>query len=169
MTDDRQFQSGLPSRVSLTGGKIVKRLFVLVGILAATGPAGAAELTYTPVNPSFGGNALNSSHLISTANAQRTATASDANSNGSNTTSSSSSSSTSADLFVRQLEGRLLSALASQVTEAIFGDNPQDSGTVTFGDTEITFNRGTDSISLVITDFTDGTVTEIEVPQLVSN
>ncbi|WP_245418391.1 curli assembly protein CsgF [Cohaesibacter intestini] len=146
----------------------MKRLFVLVGILAATGPVGAAELTYTPVNPSFGGNALNSSHLISTANAQRTATASDANSNASNNTTSSSSS-TSADLFVRQLEGRLLSALASQVTEAIFGDNPQDSGTVTFGDTEITFNRGTDSISLVITDFTDGTVTEIEVPQLVSN
>ncbi|PLW77732.1 curli assembly protein CsgG [Cohaesibacter celericrescens] len=141
----------------------------LTGFLLFTGPALSAELTYTPVNPSFGGNPLNSSHLISTANAQRTATASDANSSISGSSSSSSSSSTSADLFVRQLEGRLLSALASQVTEAIFGDNPQDSGTVTFGDTEISFNRGVDSITLSITDFTDGTVTNIEVPVLVSN
>ena len=147
----------------------MKRLLVIAGILVSTGAASAAELTYTPVNPSFGGNSLNSTHLISTANAQRTATASDATKSSSTSSSSSSSGTTSADLFVRQLEGRLLSALASQVTEAIFGDNPQDSGTVTFGETEITFNRGTDAISLVITDFSDGTVTEIEVPQLVSN
>ncbi|WP_245417904.1 curli assembly protein CsgF [Cohaesibacter celericrescens] len=147
----------------------MKGIIALTGFLLFTGPALSAELTYTPVNPSFGGNPLNSSHLISTANAQRTATASDANSSISGSSSSSSSSSTSADLFVRQLEGRLLSALASQVTEAIFGDNPQDSGTVTFGDTEISFNRGVDSITLSITDFTDGTVTNIEVPVLVSN
>lgn len=145
------------------------KLIALAGLLVSVSTANAAELTYQPVNPSFGGNALNSSHLISTANAQRTATASDANTSSSSNTSTSSSDNTSADLFVRQLEGRLLSALASQVTEAIFGDNPQDNGTITFGDTEITFNRETDSISLVITDFTDGTVTEIEVPQLVSN
>ncbi|KJY83001.1 curli production assembly protein CsgF [Vibrio galatheae] len=29
----------------------------------------ASELVYTPVNPSFGGNALNSSHLFNVANA----------------------------------------------------------------------------------------------------
>ncbi|MCF7503795.1 MULTISPECIES: curli assembly protein CsgF [Vibrio] len=31
--------------------------------------ANASELVYTPVNPSFGGNALNSSHLFNHANA----------------------------------------------------------------------------------------------------
>ena len=129
----------------------------------------AGELVYTPVNPSFGGNGLNSSHLFATANAQRDATARDADDGSGNGTDDGSSSGTSdADLFVRQLEGRLLSALAGQVTEAIFGTNPSDQGTVTFGSTEVTFVRTVDSISLTIVDSLDGTVTEIVVPQLVT-
>ncbi len=68
---------------------------------------------------------------------------------------------------MRQLQGRLLSALASQVTEAIFGTNPQESGTVRFGDTTVTFERSIDSIRLIITDPTG--VTEIVVPQLVTS
>lgn len=143
-------------------------LSVFIGLLAAPGTAG--DLTYTPVNPSFGGNPLNSSHLLGTANAQRQATASDANrglgagGGGTDTTPGSNN----ADLFVRQLEGRLLSALAGQVTEAIFGDNPQDSGNVTFGTTTVSFERTLESIRLLIVDNLDGTVTEIVVPQLVT-
>jgi curli production assembly/transport component CsgF len=130
----------------------------------------AQDLVYIPVNPSFGGNALNSSHLLSIANAQRDATARDANDGsefgGGGVTDTSS---TDADLFIRQLEGRLLSALAGQVTEAIFGDSPQDGGLVTFGTTTVQFDRSVDSITLLITDALDGTVTEIIVPQLVTN
>ena len=139
-----------------------------IAVLALSGPALAGDLVYTPVNPSFGGNALNSSHLLSLANAQRTATAQDANSSSGTGTGGSGgdTGNTDADLFVRQLQGRLLSALASQVTEAIFGDNPQDHGLVTFGDTTVEFIRTADSIRLIITDPTG--VTEIEVPQLVT-
>jgi curli production assembly/transport component CsgF len=64
------------------------------------------------------------------------------------------------------LQGRLLSALASQVTEAIFGDNPQDHGTIQFGGTIVEFDRSADAITLRITN-EDGTVTVITVPQLV--
>lgn len=131
----------------------------------------AADLVYQPVNPSFGGQALNSSHLLSIANAQRTATASDADSGSSGlggSAGSSASSRSNADLFVRQLEGRLLSSLAGQVTEAIFGDTPSESGTVTFGTTQVTFDRSLEEIRLVITDSLEGTVTEIVVPQLVT-
>ena len=42
--------------------------------------AWAGTLVYTPINPSFGGDPLNSSHLLGLASAQRTATASDAKS-----------------------------------------------------------------------------------------
>ncbi|WP_316862582.1 curli assembly protein CsgF [uncultured Cohaesibacter sp.] len=148
----------------------MKRLILLAGLLLASETALSSELIYTPVNPTFGGNANNSSHLLSIASAQRTATASDAeDDSSSSSTSDSDSDSTTADLFVSQLQSRLLSALASQVTEAIFGDNPQESGTITFGDTEISFNQSSSSISLTITDFTSGTVTNIEVPQLVTN
>lgn len=134
-----------------------------------SGTAFSAPLIYTPVNPSFGGNPLNSAHLMGTASAQRTATAHDADVGGpgSGDGLGSTPGSTDADLFVRQLQGRLLSALASQVTDSIFGANPADNGTVQFGDTTVTFERTLDSIRLVITDPT-GT-TEIVVPQLVTN
>lgn len=139
----------------------------LLGLTAY--PAVAGSLVYTPVNPSFGGNPLNSSHLMGLASAQRTATAFDAGldddkgSGGGGDTPGN----TDADLFVRQLQGRLLSALASQVTEAIFGENPQNSGTVRFGDTTVTFDRTLDSIRLVIED--PNGMTEIVVPQLITN
>ena len=147
-------------------------LFGAVTICAAFGAhsALAQDLVYTPINPSFGGNALNSGHLLSIANAQRNATARDFDDGrgsiaGGTETGGGNSD---ADLFVRQLEGRLLSALAGQVTEAIFGSNPQEGGLVTFGTTTVQFDRTLDSITLLITDALDGTVTEIIVPQLVT-
>jgi curli production assembly/transport component CsgF len=70
---------------------------------------------------------------------------------------------------VRQLEGRLLSALSAEVTQAIFGDDPQQSGTVEFGDTTITFDRTAGAITLNIIDALDGTTTTITVPQLITS
>ncbi|QUJ77778.1 hypothetical protein KDD17_07500 [Sulfitobacter albidus] len=144
--------------------------FVVGMMTLAAQPSTAQDLVYTPTNPSFGGNALNSGHLLAIASAQRDATARDANdgngtADGDGTTGSGT---TDADLFVRQLEGRLLSALAGQVTDAIFGDTPQQGGTVTFGTTTVEFARSLDSITLLIADSLDGTVTEIIVPQLVT-
>ncbi|HET7413894.1 MAG TPA: curli assembly protein CsgF [Pararhizobium sp.] len=148
--------------------------YLLGAILVATLPVGAyaAQLVYTPVNPSFGGSPLNSSHLMALANAQRDATASDANvsvGGGGSLTNPGSTGTSDAQLFVQQLQGRLLSALASQVTDAIFGDNPQDHGTVQFGDTTVTFDRSLASITLQIDDATTGTSTKIVVPQLVTS
>ncbi|WP_417423697.1 curli assembly protein CsgF [Hoeflea sp.] len=137
---------------------------------AASANALAQDLVYTPINPSFGGNALNSSHLLGLANAQRDATASDADDELLGSAGSiADTQSSDADLFVRQLQGRLLSALAAQVTESIFGDNPQDNGLITFGDTTVSFERTLDSIALTITNTVDGTVTQIVVPQLVTS
>ncbi|WP_035574007.1 curli assembly protein CsgF [Hyphomonas adhaerens] len=114
----------------------------------------AQELVYTPVNPSFGGNPFNSSHLLGVANAQ----------DDTEPPSSVSSSDPQADLFIRQLQSRLLSGLASEVANAIFGDDPQDYGRVVFGDQTVEFERGLDSITLTIFDATTGSTTEIVVP-----
>ncbi|KUF11467.1 curli assembly protein CsgF [Pseudoponticoccus marisrubri] len=143
----------------------------LVVLVAWATTAGAQDLVYTPVNPSFGGNPLNSNHLLSIANAQREATARDADddSGGFGRSTGGATGTDNVDLFVRQLEGRLLSALAGQVTDAIFGDNPQDSGTVVFGTTTVEFTRSIGEIRLTIADSLDGTVTEIVVPQLIVN
>lgn len=119
----------------------------------------AQDLVYTPINPSFGGNPFNSSHLLGIANAQNDFT--DPNSRA--TTARQSQS----DLFIRQLQSRLLSSLAGEVTEAIFGDGetePRESGTIRFGDQTISFLRGMESVQLEIVNAADGSVTEIEIP-----
>ncbi len=145
-----------------------------VGLAASMTMAAAGDLVYTPVNPSFGGNPLNSAHLLGLANAQRDATAEGINDGPDPLLAGAqdpadAARNTDADLFVRQLQGRLLSALAGQVTEAIFGENPQDSGTVQFGSTTVTFDRTLGAINLTIVDALAGTTTEIIVPQLVTN
>ena len=124
-------------------------------VVYSTQAAVAQELVYEPINPSFGGNPFNSSHLLAIANAQDdNDPPSDAN----------GSSNPQADLFVRQLQSRLLSGLAAEVTDAIFGENPQESGRVVFGDQTIEFVRGLDSITLTIFDAATGSTTEVVIP-----
>jgi curli production assembly/transport component CsgF len=120
-------------------------------------PARASDLVYTPINPSFGGNPFNSAHLLGIAN-----------SINKYKDPSAVDSSNPANQFLRTIQSRLLSAVATQVTDLIFGENAQDSGVIRFGDQEISFVRGIDSVTLTITNFADGSVTEIVVPLLTS-
>jgi curli production assembly/transport component CsgF len=134
---------------------------VLLIALMVSQPLGShalsGELIYTPVNPSFGGSPLNSSHLLGLANAQ--------NQYKSKQDTPGYSPS---DAFVQMLQSRLYSSLADAVSNAIFGPNAQQSGTVTFQDQQVAFvNTGTE-IKLTITNFLTGKVTEITVPTLVN-
>jgi curli production assembly/transport component CsgF len=139
--------------------KMTLRLDLSLGVvcaatLVAASSACAQDFTYTPVSPTFGGNPFNSSHILGAASAQ-------------NKYKEPTSTTSQADLFSKQLQSRLLSALASQVTDAIFGDNPQENGTITFGGQTITFVRSLDSVKLTITDADTGQVTDIEIPTFV--
>lgn len=133
------------------------KIAIITAAAAAMGvwTVSAQELVYEPVNPTFGGNPFNSSHLLAIANAQDDTEP---------PASDSSSSDPQADLFVRQLQSRLLSGLAAEVTDAIFGENPQESGRVVFGDQTIEFYRGLDEITLTIFDAATGSTTEIVIP-----
>lgn len=113
-------------------------------------------MTYEPINPSFGGNPFNSSHLLGIANAQ-------------NQTRDPQAVSTQsqADIFSRQLQSRLLSALSSQITDAIFGENPQESGTISFGGQTISFVRSLEDVRLTITNDETGEVTNIVIPTFI--
>jgi len=128
---------------------------VILCISLAASPAGASDLVYQPINPSFGGNPFNSAHLLGVANAINKYK-----------DPSAVSSSDPASQFLRTLQSRLLSSLASQITDVIFGENSQDAGLIKFGDQEIAFVRGADSVTLTITNNADGSVTEIIVPLL---
>lgn len=126
-------------------------------LLACVGAASASELIYRPTNPSFGGDPFNSSHLFGLAERQNQFLDDGRAADPFGDTSQ-------AEAFIRNLESRLLSSLAQEVDEAIFGEDPQESGTIIFGDTTVTFDRGLEFIDLVITD-PQGT-TEIQIPVL---
>ena len=128
----------------------------VAGLSISTAAAGQ-DLSYKPVNPSFGGNPFNSAHLLGIANAQNDFKDPDAKDSGSQ-----------ADIFARQLQSRLLSALSSQIVDAIFGENPQDHGTIKFGGQTIEFVRGLDEVTLTITDDGTGEVTTIVIPTFVN-
>lgn len=146
-------------RATMVAG-CVRTLVVAAAVAGAGGAAGRADaqdLTYQPVNPTFGGNPFNSAHLLGLANAQNKQTDPNA------TTTNSQ-----ADIFSRQLQSRLLSALSSQIVDAIFGDNPQERGTISFGGQTITFVRGLEEVTLTITNDDTGEVTTIVVPTFVT-
>ena len=65
------------------------------------------------------------------------------------------------------MQSRLLSALSSQIVDAIFGDNPQERGTIRFGGQTIDFVRGLTEVTLTITDDETGEVTTIVIPTFV--
>ena len=134
---------------------IAAALAVVIALGAA--PAAAQDITYQPIDPTFGGNPFNSAHLLGIANAQNDYKDPKATANSSQ-----------ADIFARQLQSRLLSALSSQIVDAIFGDNPQQHGTISFGGQTITFDRGLTDVTLNITDDDTGEVTTIVVPTFVN-
>ena len=116
-------------------------------------PAAAQDLVHEPISPTFGGNPFNSNHILGTANAQNDTKDPNAR-----------SSDSQADIFARQLQSRLLSALSSQIVDAIFGENPQEQGVISFGGQTIEFFRSLDSVTLIIRDDTTGEETRIVVP-----
>lgn len=140
-----RFSRGFPLGLTLSA----------VALLAAS-PLAAQDIVYQPIDPSFGGNPFNSAHLLGVANAQN-------DYKDPNATSTNSQ----ADIFARQLQSRLLSALSSQIVDAIFGDNPQERGTISFGGQTIDFVRGLTEVTLTITNDETGEVTTIVIPTFV--
>lgn len=127
---------------------------VLLGLLSlCAAPLAAQDVVYEPVSPTFGGNPFNSQHVLGVANA-----------NNDFRDPRAASSNSQADIFARQLQSRLLSALSSQIVDAIFGENPQESGTISFGGQTIQFFRSLEDVTIVIRDDTTGEETKIVVP-----
>jgi len=125
----------------------------------------ANDLVYQPVNPSFGGNALNGSYLLSQASAnnfkfltnpasQQTATA----------TSAATTSANAIKQFQSEITSSLLSQIAYQVGQEIIGENAQNSGTFNLNGEIIQFNRANGQVNINITDATSGATTNIQVP-----
>ena len=132
--------------------RIAPGLVALALAAAFVTSAKAQQLTYTPINPAFGGNPLNSSQLEADAAAQNQYKP-----------QSSSANLSQSQLFAQELQSQLLASLANQVSEAIFGPNAATSGTFSFGGETVTFTRDLTEITVTITSPT-GAKTVIELP-----
>lgn len=133
-----------------------------LGAMGALGSAcHATELVYTPVNPSFGGSALNGSVLLNAAQAQNRTTDPDA------PKPTTGSSQTSLQQFNDILERSVLSRLASAATSGIMGANGQlVPGTVSTGNFSIQISDlGGGLLQVTTTDKVTGASTSFQVGQ----
>jgi curli production assembly/transport component CsgF len=141
-----------------TSSRIARQALAVFVVTAAMSTAGvraeAQQLTYTPINPAFGGNPFNSTQLEADANAQNPYK---------NSSSNATKPQTQAQLFATELQSQLLGDLANQVSNAIFGPNAQSQGTFSFGGESVTFVRGLGEITVTITDAA-GAQTVIQLP-----
>ena len=65
--------------------------------------------------------------------------------------------------FMTNLQSRIYSQLAKQLTDNLFGPNAQDTGSFELDGNTVAFERNLDGITLTITQ-TDGTSTSITIP-----
>ncbi|MCA0976779.1 curli assembly protein CsgF [Qipengyuania flava] len=124
----------------------------VAGLLALTLAAGAAQagdVKYRPINPNFGGNPFNGDYLLNQARLQN---------------QHEEDAEDPLERFDRDLTRRLLNRAASEIEDRLFGENPEDSGTIPLGDLKIEFERIGATIFLKVVDLVTGGVTEIEIP-----
>jgi hypothetical protein len=65
--------------------------------------------------------------------------------------------------FLNNFESRVYAQLSTQLVNNLFGENPQNSGTINLEGNKIQYTRNADQISLTVTD-KDGNVTQIVIP-----
>lgn len=123
----------------------------------------AQDLTYEPKNPAFGGNYLNYSWLLNSANVQNGLTDPALEQNA-NTRSGFNNNRSSLDNFTETLNRQLLSQISRQLVTSQFGEFGLEEGTYNLGDFEISVVPGLDGLNVTIIDFANGGQTQITVP-----
>lgn len=121
------------------------RMLIIAGLFLV-GTSQATELVYTPINPSFGGSALNGSYLLNKANAQNDHTA-------------TSDEKDFVSRFKESLERNIMNTITRGVASGEITD-----GTYDTGDFRIEIASIGGGVMLTITNLITGEVTVIEMP-----
>jgi curli production assembly/transport component CsgF len=145
--------------------KIKQSLKILCVFFTASLSLDASELIYHPINPSFGGNPINGSFLLSKASAQ-------------NKHKAPLSVKTYAEKFQESLERAYINKIVREITDLAFGETEYDENgdpvesifnedsIFVSGDYEVhVVTSNPDSITVEITNLLSGEVTLIEIPR----
>jgi len=123
-----------------------KVLVLAISLPLIMNVAQSTELVYTPINPSFGGSALNGSYLLNNANAQNDNTA----------------KKTDKD-FVTRFKESLERSVLSEVTRGVASGDIKE-GVYDTGDFRIEVIPAGGGLMLTVTNSLTGDVTVIEMP-----
>ncbi|EKE77022.1 curli assembly protein CsgF [Gallaecimonas xiamenensis] len=113
------------------------------------GGAAATELVYTPINPSFGGNPLNGSFLLSKAQSQNDHTA-------------PTEKTSFVDQFRAALERNIINSLTRRIADGELTEGVYDTGEYRI---EVSGGEGA-GVVVTITNLTTGEVTVITMPSV---
>ncbi len=136
--------------------KNLSYFFLFICLLFFSGNVFSQQLTYTPINPSFGGSPLNGSWMLGEAQAQNGFTAGG--------TSGSSFQNDPLSNFKSSLQSQILSQLSRNLVSSLFGETGLQAGHYEIGDFIIDITPGADGITILINDLTNGGQTSIVIP-----
>ena len=122
-----------------------------------------AELTYQFKSPSFNGIGY-SSHVQTIENTEQTRKKAieDAKLQAAKDAAAAEKN-TNLSKFLNNFESRVYAQLSTQLVNNLFGENPQNTGTVTIEGNTIQYVKTADTISLTVTG-ADGTITQVDIP-----
>ena len=126
-------------------------------------PVSAGELTYDFKSPSFTGIGY-SSHLLTIENLTHTRKAEIKSKQESALREiEREKENSNVNKFLANLESRIYAELSKQISDKLFGENPQESGTVELLGNTISYSM-TDSMVTLNVVQSDGTTTQVEIP-----
>jgi hypothetical protein len=137
----------------------------LILLLVINLPSLATDLTYGFKNPSFSG-VNTSAHWLTIDNQEHTRSKEIADAiQAALQAKAAAAQNTILAKFINNLESRIYSQLAAQLTQNLFGENPQPKGSFTIDGNTVTYNKdiSTNTLTMTITDGT-GNTTTIAIP-----
>lgn len=125
----------------------MKKIMITASLLFLSSQAAATQLVYEPINPSFGGNAMNGSFLLQKAQSQ-------------NDHAPAASQRSFVQRFQEQLERNIINSLTRRIADGDLVEGTYDTGEYTV---EVT-GQADGSVLVYITNNETGEVTVITMP-----
>ena len=139
----------------------MKKLIIILLILKSS--LVCAEQTFQFKSPSFSGVGY-SSHVQTIENTETTRRqALEAARLQAAKDAATAANNTNLQKFLNNFESRVYAQLSTQLVNNLFGENPQNSGTVTIEGNTIVYTKTSDQISLTVTG-SDGNITQVQIP-----
>lgn len=120
-------------------------LTATLSILISTSAA-AGDLIYQPINPSFGGDPFNSSHLLQLADIQN-----EYKDDGSDLDSLFEEES-AADKFISAMQGTMIAGSSGQLSQAIFQDGAPPSGSFFLDGASVSYETVNNRVLVTVSD-----------------